>query len=44
VPANRLGFGQFSGIQLKMIQEVVTLVAFKDTTKIDHRWSFSGQT
>lgn len=28
VPANRLGYGQFSGFQLKMIQEVVTLVVF----------------
>ena len=29
VPANRLGFSQgFSGYQLKMIQEVITLVVF----------------
>jgi len=28
VPANRLGYGQFSGFQLKIIQEVVTLVVF----------------
>jgi uncharacterized protein (DUF486 family) len=28
VPANRLGYGQFSGFQLKMIQEIVTLVVF----------------
>ena len=28
VPANRLGFGQFSGFQLKIIQEVVTIVIF----------------
>jgi uncharacterized protein (DUF486 family) len=28
VPANRLGYGQFSGYQLKMIQEVITLVVF----------------
>ena len=28
VPANRLGFGEFSGFQLKIIQEVVTLVVF----------------
>lgn len=28
VPANRLGFGEFSGFQLKIIQEVVTLVIF----------------
>jgi len=28
VPANRLGFGQFSDFQLKIIQEVVTIVVF----------------
>ena len=28
VPANRLGFGQFSGFQLKIIQEVVTITVF----------------
>ncbi len=28
MPANRLGFGQFSGFQLKIIQEIVTLVVF----------------
>ena len=28
VPANRLGYGRFSGFQLKIIQEVVTLVVF----------------
>jgi uncharacterized protein (DUF486 family) len=28
VPANRLGYGQFSGFQLKIIQEVITLVVF----------------
>jgi uncharacterized protein len=28
VPANRLGFGKFSGFQLKTIQEVVTLIVF----------------
>ena len=28
VPANRLGFREFSGFQLKAIQEVVTLVVF----------------
>jgi uncharacterized protein len=28
VPANRLGYGQFSAYQLKIIQEVVTLVVF----------------
>ena len=28
VPANRWGYGQFSGYQLKIIQEAVTLVVF----------------
>jgi uncharacterized protein len=28
VPANRLGFVQFSGFQLKIIQEVITLCIF----------------
>jgi uncharacterized protein (DUF486 family) len=28
VPANRLGYGEFSGFQLKIIQECVTLVVF----------------
>ena len=27
-PANRLGYGHFSGFQLKIIQEVATLVTF----------------
>jgi uncharacterized protein (DUF486 family) len=28
VPANRLGFGTFSGFQLKILQEVITLTVF----------------
>ncbi len=28
VPANRLGFGEFTGFQLKIIQEAVTLMVF----------------
>jgi uncharacterized protein (DUF486 family) len=28
VPANRWGYGQFSGVQLKTIQEIVTLTVF----------------
>ena len=28
VPANRLGYGRFSGYQLKIIQEVITLSVF----------------
>ena len=28
VPANRMGYGQFSAVQLKTIQEVITLIVF----------------
>jgi hypothetical protein len=28
VPANRIGYGQFSAAQLKIMQEVITLVVF----------------
>jgi uncharacterized protein (DUF486 family) len=28
VPANRLGYGEFTGFQLKIIQEVITIVVF----------------
>jgi uncharacterized protein (DUF486 family) len=28
VPANRLGYGQFTAFQLKIIQEVITIVVF----------------
>jgi uncharacterized protein len=28
VPANRIGYGQFTGYQLKIIQESITLVVF----------------
>src|SRR6188508_138308 len=28
VPANRIGYGQFSGYQLKIIQESITLIVF----------------
>jgi uncharacterized protein len=28
VPANRLGYGRFTGYQLKIIQETITLVVF----------------
>ena len=28
VPANRIGYGQFTAFQLKIIQEVITLVVF----------------
>ncbi|MFI5335525.1 MAG: DMT family protein [Opitutales bacterium] len=28
VPANRLGYGRFTGYELKIIQEIITLVVF----------------
>jgi uncharacterized protein (DUF486 family) len=28
VPANRIGYGQFSAVELKTIQEIITLVVF----------------
>ena len=28
VPANRIGYGEFTGYQLKVIQEVITLLVF----------------
>jgi hypothetical protein len=28
VPANRFGYGHFTGYQLKIIQEVVTIIVF----------------
>jgi uncharacterized protein len=28
VPANRIGFGEFTGYQLKIIQEIITLIVF----------------
>jgi uncharacterized protein (DUF486 family) len=28
VPANRLGYGAFTGFQLKIVQEVITLAIF----------------
>src|ERR1700685_3789322 len=28
VPANRFGYGEFSGFQLKIVQEVVTIIVF----------------
>ena len=28
VPANRIGYGHFTGYQLKIVQEVITLIVF----------------
>ena len=34
VPANRIGYGQFSAYQLKIIQEVIALVVFAGFAKV----------
>jgi uncharacterized protein (DUF486 family) len=47
VPANRLGYGQFSGFQLKIMQEVITLAVFvpfavfylDQPLKLDYLWA-----
>src|SRR5580704_4478442 len=47
VPANRLGYGQFSLGQLKITQEIVTLAVFvpfsifymKEPAKLDYLWA-----
>ena len=47
VPANRIGFGVFSLAQLKIIQEVITLLVFipfvviymKQPLKLDYLWA-----
>jgi uncharacterized protein (DUF486 family) len=38
VPANRFGYGQFTGAQLKIIQEVITVVVF-----IGLAWLYLGE-
>lgn len=44
VPANRIGYGQFNGAQLKTIQEVITLVVFLGFSvlylKEELRWNY----
>jgi len=39
VPANRLGYGQFTGYQLKIIQEAITLIVF-----VIFAWAVLGET
>ena len=45
VPANRLGYGRFTGAQLKTIQEVITLVVFSVFSvlylKENLRWNYA---
>jgi uncharacterized protein len=38
VPANRIGYGEFTGFQLKVIQEVVTLSVF-----VAFAWWYLGE-
>ena len=38
VPANRMGYGYFSGYQLKIIQEVITLCVF-----VAFAWLYLGE-
>jgi uncharacterized protein len=38
VPANRIGYGQFTGFQLKVIQEVITLCVF-----VVFAWLYLGE-
>lgn len=44
VPANRIGYGQFSAAQLKIIQEVITLTVFSVFSVYylgqDIRWNY----
>ncbi len=44
VPANRIGYGQFNGAQLKTIQEVITLIIFMFFSvlylKEELRWNY----
>jgi uncharacterized protein (DUF486 family) len=47
VPANRLGYGQFTLGQLKIIQEIITLAVFvpfsvlymRETPRLDYFWA-----
>lgn len=45
VPANRLGYGEFTGAELKTIQEVITLVVFAVFSvlylKEGFRWNYA---
>ena len=44
VPANRLGYGKFSAVELKTIQEIITLVVFSVFSifylKEELRWNY----
>jgi uncharacterized protein (DUF486 family) len=38
VPANRVGYGEFTGYQLKVIQEIITLAVF-----VVFAWLYLGE-
>lgn len=38
VPANRIGYGQFTAAQLKIVQEVITLIVF-----VAFAWLYLGE-
>jgi uncharacterized protein (DUF486 family) len=44
VPANRFGYGEFTGTQLKIMQEVITLIVFSVFSllylKESFRWNY----
>jgi hypothetical protein len=45
VPANRIGYGQFNGAQLKTIQEIITLIVFSFFSvlylKEEFKWNYA---
>ena len=45
VPANRIGYGEFTGYQLKILQEVITLIVFAAFARVylgEHiRWNYA---
>lgn len=45
VPANRIGYGQFNGAQLKTIQEIITLIVFSVFSilylKEEFKWNYA---
>lgn len=45
VPANRIGYNEFNGAQLKTIQEVITLIVFSVFSilylKEDFKWNYA---
>jgi uncharacterized protein (DUF486 family) len=45
VPANRIGYGEYNGAELKTIQEVITLIVFSIFSilylKEDFKWNYA---